>query len=190
MEYIWNLINYICGVWIVSRDDVLVIEDRRPTLRTALAFGLLIALIVVMAQSWLAHNLKFDAWTISLFAAIFVVAVFLAVKDNFREVYVFNKKTDTFTFTRQSVLNKDVLEGSASQFRAVQVERRVTKGGSFDKTTYMVALLVGGMLFGQSDTQVLRETPPFLNFLSTEKRIANAIAKFLAIPLQSVVDVL
>ena len=55
---------------------------------------------------------------------------------------------------------------------------------------YMVALLNGGMLFGQSDTQILREDPPFLNSRATESRIAAAIAKFLNIPREGVVDVL
>jgi len=192
MEKFWNLINYICGVWIISRDDVLVIEDRRPTLRTALSFGALFVIVVMAVWSWLTKSLKLDEISIPFIIVVIAVAAFFAVKDNFREVYVFNKKTDTYTFTRQSVLRNDVLEGSASQFRAVQVERRRTEGNSdqFDTEKYMVALLMQGMLLGQSDTQILRENPPLLNSLAAEKRIANAIAKFLDIPRQGVVDVI
>jgi len=192
VEKIWNLINYICGVWIISRDDVLVIEDRRPTLRTALSFGALFVIVVMAVWSWLTKSLKLDEISIPFIVFVIAVAAFFAVKDNFREVYVFNKKTDTYTFTRQSVLRNDVLEGSASQFRAVQVERRRTEGNSdqFDTEKYMVALLMQGMLLGQSDTQILRENPPLLNSLAAEKRIANAIAKFLDIPRQGVVDVI
>jgi len=192
VEKFWNLINYICGVWIISRDDVLVIEDRRPTLRTALSFGALFVIVVMAVWSWLTKSLKLDEISIPFIIVVIAVAAFFAVKDNFREVYVFNKKTDTYTFTRQSVLRNDVLEGSASQFRAVQVERRRTEGNSdqFDTEKYMVALLMQGMLLGQSDTQILRENPPLLNSLAAEKRIANAIAKFLDIPRQGVVDVI
>ena len=193
MDYFRNLINHICGVWIVARDEVLIIEDRRPTLRTALSFGALLIVLAFAVWSWLTGTLKLDGINIFFFAFVVIVALIFAFKDNFREVYVFNKKTDTYTFTRQSILRKDVLEGSASQFRAVQIERRRTEGNNdqIDTEKYMVALLMQGMLLGQSDTQILRETPPFLNSLEAERRIAAAISKFLNIPRQGgVVDVL
>jgi hypothetical protein len=55
---------------------------------------------------------------------------------------------------------------------------------------YMVALLRQGLLFGQSDTQILRQNPPLWSSRRTEGRIANAIGKFLNIPREGVVDVL
>jgi hypothetical protein len=86
-------------------------------------------------------------------------------------------------------MNKDVLEGSASQFRAVQVELK-TGASDDDREYYMVALLCQGPLFGQSETQVLREDPPMLNTRATANRIASAISKFLDIPRQGVVEVI
>lgn len=205
MERLWDMMNYLFGVWIVAQDDVLYIEDRRPTQKMGLSVGGIIVIGTFASWAWLKDVLIVDAYTITLTLAPVVVALFFIVRGNFREVYVFNKKTDSYTFTRQSVLRKDVLEGSASQFRAVQIEKRIrddrdatslvgdmllkTDSRSGDEV-YMVALLLDGLLFGQSDTQILREDPPFLNFRSTENRIANAIGKFLNIPREGVVDLL
>ena len=199
------MLGFVFGPYIVVFDDVLTIEDRRPTLKMVLASGALVAIVVIAGWGWLTGSLIVDGLTIIFGAAALGVALFFVVKGNFREVYIFDKKMDTYTFTRQSVLRKDVLEGSASQFRAVQIEKRIRDDRDLDEMafdqvlhtdsrsggeTYMVALLNGGMLFGQSDTQILREDPPFLNSRATESRIAAAIAKFLNIPREGVVDVL
>jgi hypothetical protein len=118
-----------------------------------------------------------DAIALPFIGVALVAALVFIIRGTFREVYVFDKTRDAYIFTRQSVLKKDVLEGSASQFRAVQLQLRSTE----DNDTYMVTLLMQGMLLGQSDTQILRESPPVFNSYDAEARIANAIAKFLAI---------
>jgi hypothetical protein len=186
VEKLWDMINYLCGVTIVDHDDVLYIEDRRPTWTMVLSFGGLVAVVAIAAWTWFTIGLKLDVFTVGLPMAAFAVAAYFCITGNYREMYVFNKKTDSFTFTRQSMMNSDVLEGSASQFRAVQVERRA----SDDSEIYMVALLCQGLLLGQSDTQILRENPPLLNSRETESRIASAIARFLGVPREGVVDVL
>src|SRR5262249_24040776 len=137
---------------------------------------------------WLTGTLKTDAITITFTLVAFAAATFFILRGHFREAYVFNKKSDTYTFTRQSILNRDVLEGSASQFRAVQIERRTDYDD--DKEVLAVALLMQVMLLAQSARQILRKKPPLLNSLATEKRIAAAIAKFLNIPREGVIDVL
>lgn len=78
------------------------------------------------------------------------------------------------------------MEGSLSQIRAVQVERRSDE----DSEIYMVALLMQGLLLGAPDTQILRENKPALNSRAAETRIAAAISKFLNINRQFVVNVL
>lgn len=200
-----DMINYLFGVTIVASDESLYIEDRRPA--QGLGFSM-IALVVVgsiVGWGWLTRNIVFDEFTIALTAVPIAVTLFFLVKNNFREVYIFNKKTDSFSFRRQSVFRNDELEGSASQFRAVQVLKRVGDDRDFSdlvsdqfmktdsrsgRVTYSAALMCQGPLFGQSDTQILRESPPLLSLRRTERRIAAAIAKFLNIPSEGVIDVL
>ena len=200
-----DMINYLFGVMIVDKDNVLYIEDRRPTQAVGFSIAAVLLVFVIATWTWVTKSLVFDLYTICITAIPTAVALFFLVRNNFREVYMFNKSTDTFTFTRQSILRKDVLEGSASQFRAVQVLKRIGDDRDFGdivsdqitntdsrsgRVTYSVALMNGGPLFGQSDTQILRESPPLLSLRSTERRIAAAIAKFLNIPSEGVIDVL
>ena len=200
-----DMINYLFGVTIVASDESLYIEDRRPA--QGLGFSM-IALVVVgsiVGWGWLTRNIVFDEFTIALTAVPIAVTLFFLVKNNFREVYIFNKKTDSFSFRRQSLFRNDELDGSASQFRAVQVLKRVGDDRDFSdlvsdqfmktdsrsgREIYSVALMCQGPLFGQSDTQILRESPPLLSLRRTERRIAAAIAKFLNIPSEGVIDVL
>ena len=185
-----DMINYLFGVRIIVRDEVLYIEDRRPTFAVGASIGAVVVVIAFAAWGWWTRTIVLDWFTGVITIAPVIVALFFLIKGNYREVYVFNKRTDSFTFTRQSVLRRDVLEGSASQFRAVQVELRTSDGDDDRREYYMVALLCQGPLFGQSDTQILRESPPLLNTRATANRIASAISKFLDIPRQGVVEVL
>jgi hypothetical protein len=199
------MLNYVAGVTIVNKDDVLYIEDRRPTQKMGLSLGGFLAVVAIAGWTWLKDALVVDAFTIGITLIPFAVALYFVFTNNFREIYVFNKKTDSFSFTRQSLLRKDVLEGSASQFRAVQVEKRIADDRDFGDIvsdgirgtdsrggmeSYMVALMCQGLLFGQSDTQILRQNPPFISLRKTEVRIAKAISKFLGIPSEGIVDVL
>ncbi len=198
MEKIWNIINYLVGVTIYDRNDVLVIEDRRPNRNLFLSVLALVAslcfLVVGAVNLWkdTGIGIRLDGYKFAFVGVALVAALVFAIRETFREVYVFDKPHDTYIFTRHSLLNKDVLEGSLSQFRAVQIERRTNEDSeTYSKTyTYMVALLMEGLLLGQSDTQILREQPPLFNSKAAENRIAAAIAKFLNIERQGVVDVL
>jgi hypothetical protein len=200
-----DMLNYIAGVTIINKDDVLYIEDRRPTQKMGLSLGGFLAVLAIAVWSWLSDGVTLDAFRLTIILIPFVVALYFITTNNFREIYIFNKKTDSFSFTRQSVFRKDVLEGSASQFRAVQVEKRIGDDRDFGDIvsdgirgtdsrggmeSYMVALMCQGLLFGQSDTQILRENPPLLSLRKTEVRIAKAISKFLGIPSEGVVDAL
>ena len=185
-----DMIKYLFGVSIVAGDDVLFIEDRRPTFKMFLSVAFAIAVVLIAAWTGFTSGLKIDAFNVALTVVVFGTAAYFCTRGNYRETYVFNKKTDSFVFTRQSVFKKDELEGSASQFRAVQVELRGADSRDDRRQYYMVALLCQGPLFGQSDTQILREDPPMLNTRATANRIANAISKFLDIPRQGTVEVL
>jgi len=184
-----DMVKYLFGVRIVARDEVLYIEDRRPTFKMFLSIAFAVAVVVIAAWTWFTSGIRFDMFTIGVTVVPFAAAANFCIRGNYKETYIFNKTTDSFIFTRQSVMNKDVLEGSASQFRAVQVELK-TGASDDDREYYMVALLCQGPLFGQSETQVLREDPPMLNTRATANRIASAISKFLDIPRQGVVEVI
>ena len=200
-----DMINYLFGVTIVASDESLYVEDRRPTQGVGFSIGAVIVIGSFATWGWITKTIVMDWYTITVTAVPIVVAFYFLAKNNYREIYVFNKKTDSFSFTGKSLFRNDVLEGSSSQFRAVQVLKRT--GDDRDLTDlvsdqfthsdsrsgreiYSVALMCQGPLFGQSDTQILRKDPPFLSTRRTERRIAKAIANFLKIPAEGVVEVL
>jgi len=200
-----DMINYLVGVRIIASDESLYIEDRRPTQGVGFSVGAVIVVGLLVTWGWITKDFVLDWFTVTLTAVPVVVAVYFLIKNNYREVYIFNKKTDSFSFARQSLFRNDLLEGSASQFRAVQVLKRTADDRDFGeivsdqfmktdsrsgRETYSTALMCQGPLFGQSDTQILRESPPLLSLRRTERRIASAISKFLSIPSEGVIDVL
>jgi hypothetical protein len=185
-ERYYDIINYLFPLRILRIGDTLSIEDRRPTLSTFVSALCFLGFLAGAAVTVFIYGFTGEVAYWVGPAAGWLVSFLFAINGTFREIYVFDKPTDTYTFTRQSVLKKDVLEGSLSQFRAVQLERRT----SDDDDNYMVALLMQGMLLGQPDTQILRENPPAFNNYETEERIAQAISSFLNIKQADDTDIL
>lgn len=185
MEKIRDIINYLFGVSIIDRSDVLVIEDRRPPLSMFYSGLGVVAVAGIAIWGWFGNMLKPDMLSLLMIVAPLAAAAYFGVTGTFRQRYVFDKTRDTWEFTSQSVIREDVLEGSLSQFRAVQLQRREND----ESKTYAVALLLQGMLLGRSDTQILREKPPVFNSFAAEKRIGTAISRFLSIKFEGVVDV-
>ena len=181
MEIYRNVIDYLFGVYIYDRDGLLVIEDRRPTAGIFISLvgiaGIVVFLLVSAAFSLV--GLGFDLWSgIGAFAgliATFTVMFLFSLGGTLREVYTFDKANDTYRFTRRGIFKSDVLEGSASQFCGVRIDKRT----SDEDSVYMVTLLLGGMLFGQSEAQPLREDPPIFNSYHGEAKIAEAISRFI-----------
>ena len=199
-----DMINYLFGVTIVTDQDVLYVEDRRPTMKMTLAVCGMLGLVVLVAWGWATNRLIVDSVTIPFIAGAFLGTSYFIVKGNFRETYVFNKKSDSYTFTRESIMKKDIIEGSSSQFGAVEVQKKARDSSGLggidlnhfvridslgENYIYSVVLLMQGMLLGRSDTQILRDDPPIFSSQAAEERIASAIAKFLGIPRKGVVDV-
>src|SRR4051812_19872414 len=104
METIGNMIHYLVGVYIVEFDGVLTIEDRRPTQRMGMAVGGMLFVSAIVTWSWWSRTLIVDAFTITITVIMFSVGLFFIARENFREVYNFDKKTDSYTFTRQSLI--------------------------------------------------------------------------------------
>ena len=183
METYRNIIDYLFGVYIDDRGNLLVIEDRRPTAGIFISIvGMAgIALFILISSALNLIGLGIDLWSsLGAFAgliATFAILFLFSLGGTFREVYIFDKAKDTYRFTRRGILKSDVLEGSASQFCGVRIDKR----NSDDDSVYMVTLLLDGMLFGQPGTQTLREDPPVFNSYHREAKIAEAISRFIGI---------
>lgn len=172
--------NYLFPVKIIRLDDVLIIEDRRPT--ATLFWSGLIGILTLAFTIYAAVGLISLGflWLVLVFGGLAIFLIGYCLTRNFREIYVFDKAKDTYIFTRQSAFKKDSIQGALSQFRAVQVQRKEVSGDNSTQEIYHVALLEqGGLLFGSSGTQVLREEPPVFNSFEAESRIASAISSFL-----------
>lgn len=182
MEIYRNVIDYLFGVYIYDRGDMLVIEDRRPTagIFISLVGIACIVLFLLVSAALSLFGLGFDLGTgIGAFAgliATFMVMFLFSLGGTLREVYTFDKANDTYRFTRRGIFRSDVLEGSASQFCGVRIDQRNTD----EDSVYMVTLLLGGMLFGQSEAQPLREDPPIFNSYHREAKIAEAISRVIS----------
>lgn len=182
MEIYRNVIDYLFGVYIYDRGDMLVIEDRRPTagIFISLVGIACIVLFLLVSAALSLFGLGFDLGTgIGAFAgliATFMVMFLFSLGGTLREVYTFDKANDTYRFTRRGIFRSHVLEGSASQFCGVRIDQRNTD----EDSVYMVTLLLGGMLFGQSEAQPLREDPPIFNSYHREAKIAEAISRVIS----------
>jgi hypothetical protein len=92
-------------------------------------------------------------------------------------------------------IKSQTIEGSLSQIRAVQIERRVVttttedSGSSTRELFYVTLLLRQGLLLGASDTVHLRTDAPLGSRYASEAQIAYAIANFLKLPVPETVNV-
>jgi hypothetical protein len=183
METYRSIINYLFDVYISDRDDLLVIVDRRPTAGMFISMAGMagIALFVFISAALSLFGFGIDLWSsfaaLSGIIAMFVVMFLFSLGGTFREIYTFDKASDTYRFTRRGIFKNDVIEGSASQFCGVRIDKRTAD----DDSVYMVTLTLDGMLLGQPGTQTLRDDPPIFNSYSKEAQIASAISKFLNI---------
>lgn len=193
LETYHNLVNYTFPVLIYKDTDILTIEDKRPSFLLALlaagAIGLF-AFAVFFAKTLI------ETGYYLLLAIILCGAIALLVRalfEPFREKYIFDKRIDTYTFIRRSLIKSETEQGSLSQFRAVQIERRLVSTDDGTTEIYRVALLKNeGLLFGSPATQHLREGDyqPIFSSYSSEARIARAISNFLEFSTLDDVDVL
>ena len=181
METYQNIVDYLFRVYIYDRRGVLVIEDRRPTLGMFVSIVGLLGIAIFIAVSFVLARVGVDLDIWSSFGALagliatFVVLLLFSLGGTFREVYAFDKSNDSYHFTRRGIFKNEVIEGSASQFCGVRIDKRTAD----DDSVYMVVLLLGGMLLGQPGEQTLRDDPPIFNSYQKESQIAGAISTFL-----------
>jgi hypothetical protein len=171
---IWDRVGSIIPLWIISRPESLTIIDYRPTLTMFLT----LTGFVVLAISFVLIFLKIDMavssglWAIGILAAACVVFLF---RGTIREVYYFDRTTDSYAFVRQFIHRREVIEGAMSQFTGAYVKTEEND----DSRSYFVMLKQEGMFLTGVGEQSLREEVPIFNSFDREGRIANAISSFL-----------
>jgi hypothetical protein len=193
METYHNLVNYTFPVLIYKDTDVLTIEDKRPSFMLPV---FAISGIGLFAFSAFLLKPAIETGYYLLAAVLLGGAAALITKALFEtigETYIFDKKIDTYTFVRRRFFKSETEQGSLSQFRAVQIERKLVSTDDGTVKIYRVALLKNeGLLFGSPSTAILREgdSQPIFSNYSSESRIAKSISEFLNFSSTDVVDVL
>jgi len=177
-ERIWEMIAdkfaYLAPVWIARQPERLTILDYRPTFTmflTALGFVLVVGSLPLLFFGF-GVALVSVLWTI---AAPGLACAFLLFRGTIREAYYFDKPTDSYTFVRQFIHRKEVIEGALSQFTGAYVKTETNE----DSETYYVVLKQEGMFLTGVSEQTLWEEVPIFNSFDREARIANAISSFL-----------
>ncbi len=183
-EKIKHMVNWLVGVRIITRPDQLIIEDRRLTWPMLLSMlGVVLFPLAFVFRYFVGEGVAIDSTGNWLLGVATLVCIALSFRGTLRELYVFDKPSDTYHFARQFLYKKEVIEGTISQFRGAGVVTTVTEDGEGnERTRHSVVLRQTGLLFGASPDQPIRESKPALNFWKTEARIAQAIHKFLDIP--------
>ena len=176
---------------IETKGDVVLIEDRRPSDGLVVSATLAAVSLVFSALIFRPAIASGIYWPLILF---FLPAPIFGVKGlllPFREKYVFDKGQDSYIFMHHSLLKSQTTEGSLSQIRAVEIERstvRTTKSGT--REIFSVALLLQqGLLFGASDSVLLRKGTAVISSYERETKIASAIAEFLQLPVPEMVNI-
>src|SRR5436190_9546642 len=112
-EKIKGMIDWLIGVKIIKRTGSLIIEDRRPTWPMLLSIVGAFVFSVIFGLRFLFGSAagvdSFGMWSLGLAA---IVCVALSFRGTLREVYVFDKVSDTYRFTRRYIYKKDVIEGT------------------------------------------------------------------------------
>lgn len=175
-DRLWGKISdkfaYLVPLRIIRRPESLTILDYRPTL---LMFLTVVGL-AVLALSAVFIFFGYNATWLWAIGAPGIVGLFLVFRGTIREVYHFDKTTDSYTFVRQFIHRKEVIEGPLNQFTGASI-KTVTNDGS---DSYFVVLKQEGMFLTGVDEQMLREEVPMFNSFDSEARIASAISGFLS----------
>jgi len=178
-EGIWKWFRkkfgFVIPLKIIRRPESLTIFDYRPTfiMFLAMAFSLFLAGSLVLLIFKFNVVDSFAMWAIGLFLVGSVVFMF---RGTVREVYNFDKTSDSYTFVRQFIHRREVIQGSLSQFTGA----RVKTVEDDDSESFFVVLNQEGMFLTGASEQILREEVPIFNSFDSEARIATAISGFLS----------
>src|SRR6187399_1129376 len=96
-EMIKGMINWLIGVKIIKRTESLIIEDRRPTWPMLLSMlGALIFSTLFALRFMFGYNAGVDTTGMWMLGIPAVVCVGLSFRGTLREVYIFDKPSDTY----------------------------------------------------------------------------------------------
>jgi hypothetical protein len=177
-EGIWAMLSerfgYLVPLWIARQPEQLTILDYRPTyamLFTAVGFLLVVASVPLLyfGVGW---DLVNGLWMLGIPG---LACGFLLLRGTIREAYYFDKPSDSYTFVRQFIHRREVIEGSLSQFTGAYVKTESDDDGE----NYYVILKQEGMFLTGVTEQTLREELPIFNSYDREASIAHAISSFL-----------
>ena len=171
---IWDRFAFLIPLRIIRRPETLTILDYRPTFFMFLTAAGFVVLAVSFVLLFFKINTadSFGLWATGIFAAVCLV---LSFRGTIREVYYFDKTTDSYAFVRQFIHRREMIEGAMSQFSGAYVKTQTND----DSESYFVMLKQEGMFLTGVSEQTLREEVPIFNSFDIEARIANAISGFL-----------
>ena len=165
---------FLIPLRIIRRPDSLTILDYRPTF---LMFWVMVGFVVLAVLLVLfLFGLFADSYLLWLIGIPSVACLFLLFRGTIREVYYFDRTTDSYTFIRQFIHRREVIEGTLSQFTGAYVKTVEHK----ESESYFVVLKQEGIFLTGVSEQTLREEVPIFNSLDREFRIASAISGFLS----------
>ncbi len=175
-DRLWRRISdkfaHLVPLRIIRRPESLTILDYRPTILMFLT----VAGLAVLALSAVLLFFGYNATWLWAIGAPGIVCLFLVFRGTIREVYHFDKTTDSYTFVRQFIHRKEVIQGPLNQFTGASI-KTVSDNES---SSYFVVLRQEGMFLTGVDEQILREEVPIFNSFDSEARIASAISGFLS----------
>ena len=175
-EMVFGRLDFIVPLKIIGRPETLSILDYRPTFWMFLTaagtvlFAVLFIFFIIQIRS------PVDSFMLWVTAVGALVCLGLSFRGTIREVYFFDRPKDSYTFIRQFMHRREVIEGSLSQFTGAYVK---TEKGE-DSDAYFVVLNQDGMFLTGVSEQTLREEVPIFNSFNNESRIADAISGFLS----------
>ncbi|MCW5960541.1 MAG: hypothetical protein KIS76_10300 [Pyrinomonadaceae bacterium] len=167
--------GYFVPLWIVRRPETLSILDYRPTwfmFFTITGFLVFTILFILFLFNLLTVD-PFVLWGVGILAA---ASLILSFRGTIREVYFFDKTTESYMFVRQFIHRREMIEGSLSQFTGARVKTLTNEEGE----SYCVVLNQEGMFLTGVSEQTLRDELPIFNSFDREARIANEISGFLS----------
>jgi hypothetical protein len=173
--FIDRLWGFIVPLRIIRRPESLTILDYRPTVMMLLTAAGFVVMAVVFG---LLLSFAFDTdVSIGLLVVglLMIGCVVLMLKGTIREVYYFDKTTESYTFIRQFIHRREVIEGGLNQFTGTYVKTVSDE----DSESYFVILQQEGMFMTGVNEQTLRDEVPMFNSFDREARIASAISGFL-----------
>ena len=170
---IWDRFDFLIPLRVIKGAQTLTIFDYRPTLLMFLTAAGFVVMAVFFGLILFNFGMEVP---LGLFMTgmLAVACLFFLFRGTIREVYYFDKTTDSYVFTRQFIHRREVIGGALSQFTGAYVKTETYE----DSKSYFVILKQEGMFLTGVSEQTLREEVPIFNFLKEKPRSQTPSQKF------------